>query len=245
MINQGESQALVSKKTFEICYIVLVRAKETKDAIFRTHLEDQALKLVEFVLSSDYQNARIAMNSISYIWKLACDIGTTHSSNQDLIFAGLLDLNSAIAELEKSDIYDISNLNLPVRVDNASLESGNESGNFNTIAGLGITSKTEDNDTSIKPELETDQIKIPEGLSITNQSSLENIRKNFVSSKDRQDKILKFIEERSICRLRDIQEFIPGLSERTIRYDLQNLMERELISRVGTGGPGTYYKRLA
>ncbi|MEK7193216.1 MAG: DeoR family transcriptional regulator [Patescibacteria group bacterium] len=58
----------------------------------------------------------------------------------------------------------------------------------------------------------------------------------------RQSAILEKIREVEKCRLKDIQEFLPHMSERTIRYDLQGLVERELIERIGPGGPATFYK---
>lgn len=40
-----------------------------------------------------------------------------------------------------------------------------------------------------------------------------------------------------------IAEFGNGVSERTLRYDLQRLVEQGKIERVGSGGPGTYYRQ--
>lgn len=58
----------------------------------------------------------------------------------------------------------------------------------------------------------------------------------------RQSAILERIRQNNDCRLKDIQEFLPEVSERTLRYDLQKLCEEGLVERVGNGGPGSYYK---
>ena len=43
-------------------------------------------------------------------------------------------------------------------------------------------------------------------------------------------------------QLKDIIATFPGVSERTIRYDLKRLCSQGLLERIGPGGPGTYYK---
>ncbi len=43
-------------------------------------------------------------------------------------------------------------------------------------------------------------------------------------------------------RLKDILSEFNGVSERTIRYDLQKLCEKGAIERVGNGGPATFYR---
>ena len=44
------------------------------------------------------------------------------------------------------------------------------------------------------------------------------------------------------CRMRDLQESFTGVSERTIRYDLEKLIEMGLIERAGQSGPSTFYR---
>jgi Fic family protein len=43
-------------------------------------------------------------------------------------------------------------------------------------------------------------------------------------------------------QLKDLMGFFPGVSERTLRYDLQRLSAEGKIERIGQGGPATYYK---
>jgi len=45
--------------------------------------------------------------------------------------------------------------------------------------------------------------------------------------------------------MKDIQEYLPESSERTIRYDLQDLVEQGVIERIGNGGPATFYRAKA
>src|SRR3990167_3943545 len=41
--------------------------------------------------------------------------------------------------------------------------------------------------------------------------------------------------------IKDLLAEFSGVSERTLRYDLQRLVEQGKIERVGSGGPGPYY----
>lgn len=63
-----------------------------------------------------------------------------------------------------------------------------------------------------------------------------------IKAEFRQSAILERIRQTGNCRLSDIQAILPDLSERTIRYDLESLVVRGLIDRVGTGGRSVYYK---
>ncbi len=61
----------------------------------------------------------------------------------------------------------------------------------------------------------------------------------------RQEAILNRIRQSGNCRLKDIQDVLPNISERTIRYDLQTLLEQGHIQRVGVAGPSVFYRAVA
>jgi DeoR-like helix-turn-helix domain len=61
-------------------------------------------------------------------------------------------------------------------------------------------------------------------------------------SGNRQISILDKIRQSGNCKLREIQEILPDCSERTIRYDLEELIERNLVERIGGGGPAVFYR---
>jgi hypothetical protein len=65
---------------------------------------------------------------------------------------------------------------------------------------------------------------------------------NILKSGNRQIAILDKIRQSGNCKLREIQEVLPDCSERTIRYDLEELIERNLVERVGAGGPAVSYR---
>lgn len=62
------------------------------------------------------------------------------------------------------------------------------------------------------------------------------------ASQIRQELIFQKIRQSGNCRTRDIQTALPDMSERTLRYDLQRLMEQGRIERGGSGGPDSWYR---
>ncbi len=62
-----------------------------------------------------------------------------------------------------------------------------------------------------------------------------------ISSDIRQSTILNRIRQSGNCRIRDLQDLFPRWSERTLRYDIESLMSRKLVERVGAGS-ATYYQ---
>jgi hypothetical protein len=67
-------------------------------------------------------------------------------------------------------------------------------------------------------------------------------RVNKPQNGNRQEEILQIIRQKGTCRFKDIQEGLPDVSERTIRYDLGRMSEEGIIERVGAGGPDTFYR---
>lgn len=59
---------------------------------------------------------------------------------------------------------------------------------------------------------------------------------------DRQAKIVAAIRHNPEARMRDLLAALPGVSERTIRYDLERLVSSGTIEREGVGGPATRYR---
>ena len=60
-------------------------------------------------------------------------------------------------------------------------------------------------------------------------------------SKIRQERIIERIRQSGKIQLRDLIAEFPGISERTLRYDLKKLFDEGKVTRQGTGGPSNYY----
>jgi hypothetical protein len=76
----------------------------------------------------------------------------------------------------------------------------------------------------------------------TNPAHASSSDKPSISADVRQSLILDKIRQSGTCRLRDLQDILPDASERTIRYDIQELITRGHLERVGAGGPATAYR---
>lgn len=63
-----------------------------------------------------------------------------------------------------------------------------------------------------------------------------------MSAADRQGRIVAAIRQNPSARMRDLLAALPGVSERTIRYDLERLVSSGTIEREGIGGPATWYR---
>ena len=67
-----------------------------------------------------------------------------------------------------------------------------------------------------------------------------SIAANAMKAEMRQSAILERIRQIGNCRFGDIQAILPETSERTIRYDLEALVQKGLVERLGTGGRSVY-----
>ena len=86
------------------------------------------------------------------------------------------------------------------------------------------------------------EISIPAEPIIFETANLESGNESGNRSEMRQSAILERIRQSGNCRLADIQAILPGASERTLRYDLESLIQKNLIERMGAGGRSVYYR---
>lgn len=63
-----------------------------------------------------------------------------------------------------------------------------------------------------------------------------------LTASDRQARIVAVIRQNPNVRMRDLLAALPGVSERTIRYDIERLVATGVIEREGVGGPATWYR---
>ena len=79
---------------------------------------------------------------------------------------------------------------------------------------------------------------------VSNISNDSNVSKNSNEISVRQMAILRLIKETEFCRLRNITEAMPNISERTVRNEIQSLIDKNLVRRMGGGGPHSYFEVL-
>ncbi len=63
-----------------------------------------------------------------------------------------------------------------------------------------------------------------------------------IGFKERNEILVKILSKRTLCHIKDVIQSMPGISERTIRYDVQRLVDKGIIERIGTGGPNSFFR---
>ena len=228
LVSSGHGHFFI-KKAYEICYALFRIAGNIKKLSFAEHLENQGLILLESVTSSNYEISGSSLVAIEYILKIGVDLGIVHNSNYEVLSLEIKNLNSAIIEFgnsAKSSEVDIAEIFSKV-----------------SISKLAVNEKEEEkiihNSQTFK-----DAEKYQINRNIGNTANDNSGGGHNGNSAIRQSAILDRVRQNENCRLKEIQEILPGTSERTIRYDLQGLLEHGLIERIGNGGPATHYRAI-
>lgn len=227
------------KKAFEVAYALSRISKELGEKILLGRkLEDAGLRLLESVVREDYFESQREEKLIEYLLRIGADSGVITHHNMELIVEATNALNSAIsnhvdsAKLPDISIEDIFSSN--------SFESKKEEQQANIFE-----ESRKDEDVQFLTRDEPNESIAESFVSVDRVVKLEDsnpAKEEVFGNSVRQSIIIDKIRQKGECRLRDVQELLPNLSERTIRYELQSLVERGLIERIGTSGPGTYYR---
>ncbi len=216
------------KKAYEISYAVFRIASRIGNVAFKEHLERQALSLLDAAAVENYAWVSIVSRAIEYLIRFGADVGFVHETNKEII---LNELN-AIA-------VDVAGSLKPGMIEPVSLGdifSGQEplfksvskfSGNPGSRQSAKIGNEVALNNPAIDPAKESG-----------NTYAVDSM----LGPETRQSAILQKLRESGNCRMRDLQSILPDYSERTLRYDLQSLTEKNIIERIGSGGPAVYYR---
>lgn len=191
---------------------------------------DQAMRLLEDAISGRYRDAELSVHTLKHFIQLGASVGFIHISNADMLLEELNAYNSAIAGL----------------VNTAKIEATNLEGIFSSprieLEKIIAEQKREEAMVvSDKKENGTDKLENEQSLTSTEEENIHGGQALFKIAM-RHSAILSKIRQSGNCRIKDIQEVLPEISERTLRYDLQKLSDQGLIERIGSGGPATYYK---
>jgi len=260
-----ELNKFCSKKAFEIAYAIFRVSKNINHDDLSGYLESQALGLLNGAVTQDFDEVLGSIQAIEYFLRLGSEISLVSQGNAQIIIneagglsaaitagssdgeseedgteKGDLDLESIFSNLKRTPITSSPKRALP-RINTASLsddlspfskDEGQESGDFESYEELS------------EKEGDTEDDKEEEGDMNENSGSdaFNSANTAVYSAKIRQSTILDKIQEGGHFRLKDIHKLMPDLSERTLRYDLQRLVEDGFVERVGSGGPGSYYR---
>ncbi len=231
MKESGKRQ-FVFKKAYEVSYAVFRIGSRTANAALKEHLERQALSLLDAATVENYAWVSTVARAIEYLVRFGGDVGLIHEANKEMIISQLASMNAAIAGPEKSATAE------EVPLDD--IFSGH--GELFPFSMTGVANNAAKNNPAKRqaaeaPIVEAEQRNMgePDSINIKEES-------NGDSPAIRQTAILDKIRQSGNCRIKDIQELLPDCSERTIRYDLQTLVEQNLVERVGAGGPAVFFR---
>ncbi len=244
------------KKAFEVSYALFRVAGAAPRKSFSEHIEAQALDLLKAAAAHDYRSAGTTLAAIEYFLRLGAEGGLVSPSNSQIIINEANALNAAmvaafgnaatVAALDLEGIFSShEEIHQESSKENPKEEKAEKHKEFQVEE---VQKRDEETQSSYFPEPEEVFDMKREEMVFTSAGDQKiDVQSNAATiaeyvTKMRQSTIFEKIREFDNCRLRDIQEFLPDISERTIRYDLQSLVEQGLIERIGSGGPGSYYR---
>ncbi len=233
-----------SKKAYEISYAALRIGSVVTVQSFVERLSDQAFSLVDLAARGKYSECKNIAGSMECLLRLGGDTDIVHPRNVLSMVQEIGQFNSAIAEYEKL-------------AEQPTLVSLDESFSKMPVSSPEKKESGSDFVFSAIPNQETNYKALEYENPEPQKENNHGVAKSAIGSPSgrspagRQSAILEIIRQsgnppagQAGCRLKDIQDSLHEGSERTIRYDLQDLIERGLVERIGSGGPSTYYKVL-
>lgn len=215
-------QQAFGKKGFEIAYATF-RVAASQNPAIQSVLYAHAIGIMESARALDKESFNNHFAGLENILKIIAESGLIRQNHADIIIAELENLNSAMnsATLPDSAEQELGKIftPLPKQFGNQPIRQKEPKEPKEQKAPATLVKSEDVSKTEAKDPVKAS----PEA----------NIRREAIMSKIRQS---------GSCRLRDIQEALPDISDRTLRYDLQQLSESGQVERIGGGGPATYYR---
>jgi hypothetical protein len=248
-MSETGKERFILTKSYEIAYALFRLAPQIEEKDFSERLRTAGATLLAATAEKNYTAAIQALQVTECLVKFAGDVNVIGTANADIILREIYALDAAIAEQKnsvKSDEVNVEEIFSKPEISARSQEFAAEI-HFDEPAIRQTTPQTRSTATSESaPKMhsinEQDYKRdMGEEVSKPLEQGPNNIS-GILKSAIRQTAILERIRQTGNCRLKDIQEILPECSERTIRYDLQTLLEQDLIERIGNAGPSVYYQ---
>lgn len=206
---------LAVKKAYEISYALFRIAGATKSVDLARVLERSGTALLDLTLDGSWDEVALALDKSIYFLRLGRDVGVVGHINVSVLEQELERFKASIREF-RSSTDSLPDLHL-------------ESYFSPTISGIMENGKRADSGN---------------GKKVIRQASNLTAEFNGLTSdqSERQESIVSLIRKSGNCRSKDLQDVLPEVSERTLRYDLQKLLDKGVIERSGGGGPATFYR---
>jgi len=211
-MKENGKERFVLTKSYEVAYALFRLAAQMQEKDFAEPLRASGTALLSAAAGEDYAAAGRALRVMECLIKFGGDVSMIGTANVEVLSREIYALDVAIAERKAAVKTDEVNV--------AEIFS--------------------------KPEIAEPEPMSMEDLHAQSREQAHRpepaIRQPANDSAIRQSSILERIRQSGTCRLKDIQDVLPNISERTIRYDLQTLLEQNLIERIGNVGPSVFYR---
>lgn len=205
----------IEKKAFEISYALFRLAATGPRSAFSEHLEHYAVTILSAISENDLVRGESLLRGLANLVRLGEGVGLLGGHNSFLLSIEISNLNAAIRQLP----------HLPHEYD-ADLTGA-------------FTARPREEAKKAQPSSMEDVISSP---ALKKDASEEDMAVTDERVILRQSAIYEIIRQSGNLGFAELQDSFPDVSERTLRYDLQRLIESGLIERIGTGGPSTHYK---
>lgn len=234
------------KKAFELSYALFRVAAIAKSRSFAEVLEGKATLLLNAVISEDYENARTVIKHIEYFMRLGADAGLLHLHNAEIIIKEGNGLYAAIAGLPEPAVLQELNLDKlfskSLLQDKIAVPATVPAKRSKILAKDELQDENREVAGMARPiqEAPADQARLApqERHHETELQETDDI--NPAKSPIRQSAILERLRQTGNCRFGELQELLPEISERTLRYDVQSLIDKGMIERIGSGRHSFY-----
>jgi len=222
-MSESGKERFIFTKSYEIAY-ALFRIAGTMQGDFSERFRKVGAGLLEAAALQDYGEARNALRAIECFVKFAGDVALLTPANTDALLREVYVLDAAVIERMNTAKYN--------GLDVAEI--------FSEAAAHSEHYPTMENAAMHNPAIQKEE---HAGHFPGNEEVVESGgNMGLMKAEMRQSAIMEKIRQSGNCRIKEIQEILPDCSERTIRYDLQSLLEKNLIERIGTGGPSVAYR---
>ncbi len=237
----------ILKKSFEISYALVRIADTIQPDPFARHFKHLGLEVLSATALGSGKKALAALRGIEYLVRLAASTGVITSRNGEVVAE---EVNLLVAHMNAAlgapsgDDFDVSSVFSPAGGDDAPIPVRGEVQPVMSHSDVGGPSDgleaVQEMDTA--PEVVSEPVSTVTGKkdAHTETSIRAQIRQSAIFDRIRQSGNPP--DGETGCRMTDIRKFFPDVSERTLRYDIEELISQGLVERVGHSGPATSYR---
>ncbi|MEK7093877.1 MAG: hypothetical protein AAB903_00880 [Patescibacteria group bacterium] len=223
-MNEDFDRSPYTKKAFELAYAMLRISHSIKSEIISNRLEHFAHKLLEVFSGGRYEEGASLIEESAWFIRLWTDLAVIHRHLGESLLLELSKLKGLALEASTA-------ATLPRSVEDLFPSS--------------FSSPSQP-----QPEKRKERVVHLPPRRLEERSASSSVKQSsfHYDSSNRQSAIIEFVKEKSVsgngdgvCRMKEIQDKFPFVSERTLRYDLQKMIEQRILERVG-GGPMSAYR---